>query len=435
MSRPVYPRSLAAYVRTFAGFGRDARLFLLTTLIIGAAISVYWIDFNLYLEALGVDRSTIGALMAVSQIAGVAVALPAAAVSDRIGRRWVIAGGAILMLVAFTLYLSAWLPLIVLGVAIFGAGSQSMAVAQVPYMAERTAPEQRNELFAVFFAIQNVTSLVAAIGGGLMATTLATSLGLSATAGPYQILLIAMIGLTLVGIATIFNLRDDRPRGERPAHASTRFGITIVNRGLFFRLLLPGFLTSLGAGQLIPYLNIFVKGKFGLDLTEVNSLFAVTALGTTAAILIQPALARRFGRIGSIVLVQTSSLPFLLVLGFSPLFWTVACALAIRNSLMNAGSPIFDSFAMGHVTEAERGTLSAAMTLLWALGWAIAGPYYGLLQSQLGFSTGYAVNFATCIVLYTISTALLWHWFRAADAREPASRREEIEIPVEVEAV
>jgi hypothetical protein len=57
-------RSLARYLRSFTGFGRDARLFLLTTIVFGAALSLYWIDFNLYLESIGLDRPTIGWLLA-----------------------------------------------------------------------------------------------------------------------------------------------------------------------------------------------------------------------------------------------------------------------------------------------------------------------------------------------------------------------------------
>jgi len=115
------------------------------------------------------------------------------------------------------------------------------------------------------------------------------------------------------------------------------------------------------------------------------------------------------------VLVQSSSIPFLLVLGFSPVLWTVIVAMTVRNSLMNAGSPIFDAFAMGRVSAAERATLSAGMTMLWSLGWVIAPIYYGQLQLRLGFTGGYAVDFVTIIVLYTTATYLLWHWFRGTD--------------------
>jgi hypothetical protein len=52
------------------------------------------------------------------------------------------------------------------------------------------------------------------------------------------------------------------------------------------------------------------------------------------------------------------------------------------------------------------------MSLEWSLGWVIAGAYYSVVHGLLGFEAGYAVNFATIIVLYSIATFLYWHWFR-----------------------
>jgi hypothetical protein len=105
--------------------------------------------------------------------------------------------------------------------------------------------------------------------------------------------------------------------------------------------------------------------------------------------------------------------------------------MTVRNSLMNAGSPIFDAFAMERVSAAERATLSAAMTLLWALGWTIAPLYYGQLQARLGFEAGYAVDFVTIIALYSIATWLLWHWFRGTDHTTASDAPMTTPIPVE----
>jgi MFS family permease len=135
------------------------------------------------------------------------------------------------------------------------------------------------------------------------------------------------------------------------------------------------------------------------------------------AVLYQPTLARRFGRLRSVLLVQGFSIPFLIVLGFSPVLWTVIAAMTIRNSLMNAGNPIFTAFAMDQVSQAERATLSAAMSLMWSIGWVIAGLYYSAVHAALGFDAGYTVNFLTIIVLYSIATWLYWHWFRAIEPR------------------
>jgi MFS family permease len=425
--------ALARYIRSFTGFGRDARLFLLTTIIFGAALSLYWIDFNLYLEAIGLDRPTIGLMLAVSQLAGVLVALPASALSDRFGRRTMMAGGMALVAMALFAFLPGQRVLLFVGVAALGAGSQVVSVVQIPFIAEHTLPEQRNHYFAVWSAFGFLTSVVSAIVGGTAATALAGHFGLTSAAAPYQILIAGVAILGVASLGTVYLLTSDRPTADPDRPPKTgRFGMVINDRRLFVRLLLPGFLTSLGAGQLIPFLNVFIKTKFGLDLDAVNTFFAISALGTAAAILAQPALARRLGRIPSIVLVQAASIPFLLVLGFSPVLWTVVVALTVRNSLMNAGSPIFDAFSMERVSPAERATLAAWMTMLWSLGWIIGPLYYGALQGALGFTAGYTIDFVTIIVMYTTATSLLWTWFHGSETA--AGTAEEILLPVAAEA-
>ncbi len=467
---------LRAYVGRFTGFERDARVFLVAALVSGAAISLYWIDFNLYLASLGLTPATIGLIVTAGSLASAIASFPASLLSDRIGRRLVLAGGLGLMLVSTIGFLLASGPVaLAFLAAAYGAGQQTFFVVQNPFLAERSRPDQRSELFALVFAIENVTNIVAAVAGGAIAGIVANAGGFGdQSPEAYRVILVLMAGLMSVAVASVFLIGDDRPRpaalgrpaastvgsvpdgvapavgssatpadqaslaravGEpaafpaaayraRPrAHGPLRW-LGIRDRRTFVRLLLPGFLISLGAGQVIPFLNLFIRGKFGLDLTSLNVVFAITSLGTVVAILLQPALARRFGKIGSVVLVQGASIPFLVVLGFSPTLWTVVIAMAVRNSLMNAGNPIFNAFAMERVAPGERATLSASMSLLWSVGWVIAGPWYSILQASLGFDAAYAVNFATIIALYSTATILYWVWFgRDERAERLAAKR------------
>jgi MFS family permease len=399
-------------------------------------LSLYWIDFNLYLAALGLEPATIGVVATAGSTAGALAAFPASALSDRLGRRAVMAGGMLLAILAVVgLLLVTEVAAIMAFAALWAAGQQSLMVVQAPFLAEHSDAEHRNELFAAQSAIFTMTNVLAAVLGGVVATAIAGMAGFD-PGGPetYRVILVIMAVLLLAALATIGLLTDDRPKSRRGPHrlrelgepalhpvqesrARTLMGITITDRGRFVRLLLPGFLIATGAGQVIPFLNIFVQQKFGLDLASLNALFAFTSLGTVAAMLAQPRLARRFGQITSVVIVQGASIPFLVVLGFSPLLWSVILAMAVRNSLMNAGNPIFSAFAMEHVAPVERATLAAAMSVLWQIGWVIGGAWYALLQATLGFDGGYTVNFVTVITLYTIATGLYWLWFRQADRR------------------
>jgi hypothetical protein len=318
-------------------------------------------------------------------------------------------------------------------------GWQAFQVVQSPFLTEHSEPDHRNELFAIQFAIGSVTNIIAAVMGAFVATVVAGAIGLDPDGpGTYRVLLLLMFGLMVVALATVTRLSDDRPRtvtGPRlhalgepaafpsdPRRSRMRLGFVVRDRALFARLLIPGLLISVGAGQVIPFLNLYVQRKFGLDLTALNAVFALTSLGTVVAVLAQPRLARRFGQITSVVIVQGASIPFLVVLGFSPVLWTVILAMAVRNSLMNAGNPIFSAFAMEQVSPGERATLAAAMSVLWQVGWVVGGTWYALLQANLGFDAGYTVAFITIITLYTIATVMYWIWFRAADRRALAAR-------------
>ncbi len=423
------------YAARFTGFERDARRYLLATLFAGGAVSLYWINFNLYLAAIGVARPTIGLIATGASIAGALAAFPASRLSDRFGRRVVTAAGLGVMALAMVGLLVARdvVPIAILA-ATFGLGHQTVIVLQAPFLSERSRPEHRSELFSLHFALLNLTNVAAALIGGIVAALLSSFAGLgSGDPATYRVLIVVMAGLLLCAIAIVATLHDDRPSRLRPRQLravgepaafpadherrSGRFGIPVSDRARFVRLVLPGFLIALGAGQVIPFLNLFVQRKFGLELASLNAVFAVTSLGTMAAILLQPALAQRLGRVGSVVAVQGASIPFLIALGFSPILWTVVLAMAVRNSLMNAGNPILNAFAMDQVRPSERATLSATMSALWSLGWVVAGPYYSILQATLGFDAGYAVNFATIIVLYSVATSLYWLWFRDAEPR------------------
>lgn len=425
--------------RLWGRYHHDARLILLTSLVTGAAISLWWIDFNLYLEATGLSTATIGVVATLASLAGGLVAFPASAASDRIGRRGVFVAALVAGLVALGVLVvaGASVPLIIVAAMLWSAANNAFGVVVPPFLTERSEPEHRNELFALQAAIQNVTNIVAAILGGVVAVLVAGWLGIDqAGRGIYLVIMVIMAALLVAGLVSVRFLADDRPSsvaGPRlrrlgepaafprdPRRSRAHLGITIRDRGRFARLLFPGFLIAIGAGQVIPFLNLYVKQKFGLDLAQLNAAFALTSLGTVAAILVQPRLARRFGQVASVVMVQGASIPFLVVMGFSPLLWTVVASMTVRGALMNAGNPIASAFAMETVDPAERASLSAATSVLWQLGWVVGGLWYAWLQATLGFDAGYTVNFVTIITLYSVATALYWWWFHAVDhRREP----------------
>ena len=423
--RPV--RALVRYARKFTGFERDARIFLLASVAFGTVFSLWWVDFNLYLTALGYEPAFIGLTGAAWSLAGVLVALPLSIASNKLGRRLVMITGSVVAAIATACLIFFTGPAaLIAGSAAVGAASQTFFVLQSPLLMEHSRPEHRNELFSLQAAIMPATNIGAALLGAFVAVIIGSVVGVDSNdVSVYRVLLAIMtVAAVLAGIA-VAALRDDRPRQsqtaaeESPVKEPRRSLRDRLPRpsdpGTFVRLLIPNFIIALGAGQIIPYLNVFIEGKFGLDLASLNLIFAITGLGTVLAMMAQPALATRFGKVGTVVLVQGVSIPFLFVLGFSPILWTVIIAMTVRNALMNSGHPLFNAFAMERLPAVERAPFAASASLLWSLAWAVAGPWYSFLQSRLGFDGGYTVSFVTVIVLYSLGTWLYWYWFHGVE--------------------
>jgi predicted MFS family arabinose efflux permease len=191
------------------------------------------------------------------------------------------------------------------------------------------------------------------------------------------------------------------------------------------RLLLPAFLISLGAGQTIPFLNLFISNKFGVDFASVGAFFAFGALGTMLATLAQPLLAAKYGKIQSVLLVQIGSIPFLLILGFAPFFWLVAVSFVVRNALMNMGNPVYQAFAQEQIPSGEQATYSSLASIAWSLGWASGSTFSGWWRGRVGFQAGFDNAFALMTVLYVLAIGLMYVFFVRGPAPDRAGKVKE----------
>jgi MFS family permease len=264
------------------------------------------------------------------------------------------------------------------------------------------------------FSAQFAANLAAGFFGSLIGGWLPSLFGRVASIDPKSLqavqwtVLVAAV-LYFVTALPLWKLREVRPK-ERSE--GTGWHVPKAARKIIVKLLVPNAFIGLGAGLIIPFLNIFVEGKFGISYATLGVVFAWSQLGMAIAVMLQPILAERFGRTTSIVIVQALSLPFITMLGFSPSFALVAVALFVRSALMNAANPIYAEFSMSQVREAWRPSLAAVETMVWAGGWTIAPFVSGWVRSRLGFERGFAVLFIAMLVLYVIGISYTWFVLR-----------------------
>jgi MFS family permease len=134
-------------------------------------------------------------------------------------------------------------------------------------------------------------------------------------------------------------------------------------------------------------------------------------------LLIAPPLADRMGKIQLVVVSQALSIPFLILLGFSPVFWISALSYYVRLALMNMSSPVYQTFVMEHVEPEARATVASLVSMAWNFGWAFSPTISGYMQVQYGFGP----PFLGTIILYVISIVLYWAFFWRSQPRSVAA--------------
>jgi len=295
-------------------FTRPALFFLFSTFIFGMGAAQLQLYLNFYLAALEVPTSVQGVINALPAVAFILTALPGAVLSSRIGlTRTLQLGGVLTLLGLLGVVLSSSALSIGLAVLLEGAGAALIGVASAPFMTRHSNDSTRVTLFSLELALVTGAGFLGNLLGGLIPQLYAGAVGIpiqSAAAVRVALLCGAVFQLlSLIPLLFIPNTRGDIPLGRRSRLQQPRKVLAFV---------LPTALLGLGAGLTIPYLNVFIEGKFHISYSSLGALFAWTSLTTAATALIQPALVRRFGEVRTVLLVQGLSLPYYGGVGIQP---------------------------------------------------------------------------------------------------------------------
>lgn len=401
-------------------FRRNARLYLLFTIISGAAFGIFRLLFNFYVLSLGYDEALLGRLLTVSSVVALLAALPAGYVSDRVGRKPALllaATGTTAAVVGMVLWRNA-AGFYVMNVLV-GLGQSLSGVTFGPFLMENSGEEERTYLFSFSSGIQMTAAFVGNWLGGQLPAWLGATAGVGAastTAYAWSLMVVAV--LATMGIVPLLFLKR-RDASARTGTSISPFRYTREHPVLLGKLIAPMFVTSLGAGLLMPFMNVFFRHVHGSSDSTIGTLFASGSLAMAVGLLVAPPLADRFGKIKIVVLSQAFSVPFLALLGFAPWFWLSGFAYLIRLALMNMSNPVYQAFVMEHVEEEARATVASLVSMSWSFGWAFSPTISGWVQVNYGFN----LVFMGTIGSYIIAIYLYWRFFWAAPVAERAEQR------------
>lgn len=358
---------------------------LLASFLWSLGANLVYFFLNFHLEALGFSREAIGLAQALLVGVGVVFALPLAWLIPKLGYLRSFYLALALALLGGGLLTLGLLPLF--GVALYGLAGAALQGA-LPALLARVVPEgERVRVFSLQAALTTATGFLSTLLAGFLSDLLGARSVLP-FALPFFLLALPFVR----GVA--------EGQGGIP-----RFGGRF---GLWLRLFLPNAVIAFGAGLVIPFLNLYLKEKFGLTYGATGFVFALSSLATGLAMLLQPLLVRRVGGVGAVVLVQALSLPFLAALAWAPWLSLVTLALLVRGALMNAAGPVYAALVTERLREEERPGFFLMEGALWSLLFALGSALSGVVQEALGL-TAFHYLFATTLTLYALGIAL-WPW-------------------------
>ena len=112
--------------------------------------------------------------------------------------------------------------------------------------------------------------------------------------------LVIVGGLYLFGIVPLLFLKRKRMVGEaRSVFAPIQYAMEEPE--LLSKLIVPMLVTSIGAGLVMPFMNVFFRTVHNQPDPVIGTLFAWGSLAMGIGLLIAPPLAERFGKIQVVV--------------------------------------------------------------------------------------------------------------------------------------
>jgi MFS family permease len=411
------PRTHDSYLQRWRQLRPAARLYLIHAALLTSSLAISGLLFNLAVLALGFSLDFLGLLNTVSFATAAILSVPLLWLISRVSLRSALLASAALQIASVLLLaLVPIAPALLISGGLAGAAAVLFQVSAPPFMMRQSDAATRDHLFsanaAILIGFAGLGSLIAGQLPGLAAQLL----GVAAESGPaYQAafviagvgLVLAMLPLLLLSRAgNVEEVNSQSPTANRQPAIPPSWRNLLRYPMPLLKLAISPALISIGAALLIPYLNLFFKQRFLIADAQLGLIFAGLGLATALAALAGPALSARLGKIRAIVITQALALPFLALMGVTPLLGVAVGAALARSALFNMGTPLYDAFAMERTEEAARPAVIGVINGAYSIGYLFAP----LVSTQIQATYGFTPLFIITLLCYTLAV-LAKYWF------------------------
>lgn len=380
---------------------KSRRLLFFSNALISLPGGYAQVVLPIYLKLIGITAVLVGVLTTISLLATSVLLIPFGILSDRYGRRIFLISGGILAaaswgIMAFTTDLA----FITVSRALVGIGS---ALTSAPFnaaLADVTSDEDRTRTFGFSSFVSQIASTGGALISGLP-EVLQARLQTDLTSSYRPLFLLA--SLLSLGTAALMLLFKEKRVKERKAE---KFRFRSMKKISSFALTRG--LIGFGAGLVIPLFSLWFYLRFGVGVSVLGPLFAISNVTLAFAYLASGRLAATIGSVNSLIICQGLAIVLLVGIPELPNYAVVSVLYVARNFLMNMSQPLETSFLMSIVEPEERASASAMAGTASSITRAVSPSLGGYFMSSVSLSLPFYLTAA----LYATSTALFYAFFK-----------------------
>ncbi len=366
---------------------RDIALLFATRILRMFGYGFLAVVLVLYLASIGLSGAQTGLLLGLTLLGDAAVSLWLTTHADRIGRRRVLAAGAMLMLAAGAAFTATSLFPVLLVAATLGVISPSgnevgpfLAVEQAS-LSQLVPGRQRTQLFAWYQLAGSFATAAGTLAGGALTQAAISAGSQPAEAYRYVIVGYAFVGLVLGGLFLLVSPRVEAPRSDvRDETIRARLGLH-RSGGVVLRLSLLFALDAFAGGfALQSFIAFWFHERFGVDPAALGAVLAGANVLAGFSALAAGRLAARFGLVNTMVFTHLPSNVLLALVPLMPTLPLAVAALLARFAISQMDVPTRQSYTMAIVAPDERSAAAGVTGIARSLGVAaapvIAGPLF-----------------------------------------------------------
>jgi len=414
-----FSRGLLNYFSHLRGFNHNIRCVMAGSFLMTLAFSFFNVLQNLYFQAEGYGEAFMGGILSTMSLGTVLFALPSSQLVDRVSFKKLLIGATLTLSTAGLFFLSSFNVYIIYpSIFIIGAVLSLQSVINAPFLMRNTSEKERMYAFSAVAAAQMLANLIGSFLAGNLGEYFTAMMKNSVNG--YRSAMVAGLAISLAALIPYGLIRENMIRPEKPRG----FNATLRsdNWPLILKLMLPMMLVGLGAGLVIPFLNVYFKSTFHVGADKVGiymSLnFALMFIGIAAG----PALASRFGIVKVMVASQLLSIPFFLTLAFTTNLTLAVIAFLMRAGLMNMSWPLGQNFNMEVVGQNEQATANSLIMFSWNIAWMLSVKFGGKLIEWAG---GYTESMCLAAFIYIVSASFYYFFFHRAGFKEIGIRQKQ----------